>query len=141
MITLWLSLHEVIEIGNNPQRCSSTVFKSEFLQVDSTNGCLGYKPGSHKSGLQPHQPTNTLGFSQVLLPSKKYEKCPPPPSLNAKSLQTHSHRCFFDPKRFETSPRSTLRCKIFEFSTYFHAPIIGTQLKKRQEKVVLVYIL
>jgi len=35
-------------------------------KVDTTNGCLGYKPGSHKAGLQPHQPTNTLGFSQGL---------------------------------------------------------------------------
>jgi len=35
-------------------------------KVDNKNGCLGYKPGSHKLGLQPHQPTNTLGFSQGL---------------------------------------------------------------------------
>ena len=33
--------------------------------MDKNNGCLGYKPGSHKLGLQQHQPTNTLGFSQV----------------------------------------------------------------------------
>lgn len=33
-------------------------------QVDEENGCLRYLPGSHKHGVRPHAPTQTLGFSQ-----------------------------------------------------------------------------
>jgi phytanoyl-CoA hydroxylase len=32
--------------------------------VDEENGCLRYVPGSHRSGIRPHQRTKTLGFSQ-----------------------------------------------------------------------------
>ena len=49
-------------------------------QVDNKNGCLGYKPGSHKSGLLAHQPTNTLGFSQVIKHSCTFQK---PDSANS----------------------------------------------------------
>ena len=79
-------LDKVIEIGNNSQRCKSNRIQSEQSQVDTTNGCLGYKPGSHKSGLLPHQPTNTLGFSQVLPRPKKIQNIPPAQPLNAKYL-------------------------------------------------------
>ncbi len=33
-------------------------------KTDEENGCLRYLPGSHTDGVRPHQPTQTLGFSQ-----------------------------------------------------------------------------
>jgi ectoine hydroxylase-related dioxygenase (phytanoyl-CoA dioxygenase family) len=32
--------------------------------VDEENGCVRYVRGSHKKGMRPHAPTQTLGFSQ-----------------------------------------------------------------------------
>ena len=32
--------------------------------VNETNGCVMYLPGSHRLGLREHQKTETLGFSQ-----------------------------------------------------------------------------
>ena len=31
-------------------------------EVDETNGCLCYVPGSHRQGLREHARTRTLGF-------------------------------------------------------------------------------
>ncbi|MEC7200442.1 MAG: phytanoyl-CoA dioxygenase family protein [Verrucomicrobiota bacterium] len=36
-------------------------------EVDVTNGCLCYVPGSHRQGLRMHAPTRTLGFSQGVM--------------------------------------------------------------------------
>jgi phytanoyl-CoA hydroxylase len=36
-------------------------------EVDETNGCVRYLPGSHLHGLRSHGATQTLGFSQGLL--------------------------------------------------------------------------
>ena len=36
-------------------------------EVDETNGCVRYLPGSHLHGLRSHGSTQTLGFSQGLL--------------------------------------------------------------------------
>jgi phytanoyl-CoA hydroxylase len=33
-------------------------------QVDETNGCLRYIPGSHRRGMRPHARTQIVGFSQ-----------------------------------------------------------------------------
>ena len=36
-------------------------------EVDETNGCLCYVPGSHRQGLRRHARTRTLGFSQGVM--------------------------------------------------------------------------
>jgi len=35
--------------------------------VDEENGCLRYVAGSHRHGIRPHGPTETIGFSQGIL--------------------------------------------------------------------------
>jgi len=35
-------------------------------EVDQSNGCIHYVPGSHRLGLRPHQRTAILGFSQEI---------------------------------------------------------------------------
>lgn len=47
--------------------CEAVTLWLALDTVDEENGCVRYLPGSHVSGLRPHEQTQTLGFSQGIV--------------------------------------------------------------------------